>query len=192
MPTSFLTPQYLQSLVTGNEVLKDAEDQEGEESRHSTDDNFRKMISSVSPRVEDEDDDGRPAEYTMAIEDLCTEDDDKSNLRQVCAKLLDFNWVFSGNNAEKFIGVLAETDNDEIFAQDQIRVLIMFLWDSYYVAIMKTLFWPFVIYSLSYSYYVTFLSMEHSNEFSWKNCLEWACLVIAGKCYITFVLLEVI
>ena len=47
---------------------------------------------------------------------MATEKEDTSNLRQVEAKLLDFNWIFIGQNAAKFITVLSETDNDEIFA----------------------------------------------------------------------------
>ena len=64
-------------------------------------------------------DDGGPAKYSLeTVEDLTNEREDSSNMRQVCAKILDFNWIFSGNNAEKFITTLAETDNDDIFAQD--------------------------------------------------------------------------
>ena len=66
--------------------------------------------------------------YSIEIEELATEKEDNSSLRQVEAKLLDFNWIFTKQNACKFITVLAETDNDEIFATKQVRVLIDFLW----------------------------------------------------------------
>ena len=73
-----------------------------------------------------------PIEYSDDIEEIATDKEDTSNLRQVEAKLLDFNWIFTGNNACKFITVLAETDNDEIFATKQVRVLIDFLWQGYF------------------------------------------------------------
>ena len=57
-----------------------------------------------------------PSKYSEEIEDVATEKEDTSNLRQVEAKLLDFNWIFIGQNAAKFITVLSETENDEIFA----------------------------------------------------------------------------
>jgi hypothetical protein len=37
-------------------------------------------------------------------------------MKQVEAKLLDFDWIFTGDNAASMIKVLAETDNDEIFS----------------------------------------------------------------------------
>jgi len=41
---------------------------------------------------------------------------DDSNLKQVEAKILDFNWVFIGDNNARFIKILSATENDEIFA----------------------------------------------------------------------------
>ena len=84
-----------------------------------------------------------------------------SNLRQVEAKLLDFNWIFTGKNAQKFIQVLATTDNDEIFATKQVRVLIDFLWQGYFWVIMEKLFMPFCLYLASFSYYVTYVLKGH-------------------------------
>ena len=51
-----------------------------------------------------------------------------ANIKQVEAKLLDFNWVFIGDNSARLLKSLAETENDEIFAQKQISVFIDFLW----------------------------------------------------------------
>jgi len=41
---------------------------------------------------------------------------DDSNLKQVEAKILDFNWVFIGDNSQRLTQILSTTDNDEIFA----------------------------------------------------------------------------
>ena len=105
---------------------------------------------------------------------------------------MEFNWIFNGQNAAKFIKILAETNNDDIFATKQIRVMIEFLWTGYYDTIMTQLFYPFLVYFICFSYYVTYLSTEHSNEMDFNFCIEYACLIIAGKMFITFVLLECI
>lgn len=62
---------------------------------------------------------------------------DDSNLKQVEAKILDFNWVFIGDNTARLIKTLSETDNDEIFATSQIRVFVDFMWQGYYDAIFS-------------------------------------------------------
>ena len=71
-------------------------------------------------------------------------------------------------------------------------MLIEFLWVGYREAILKQLFYPFIIYMVSFSFYVTYLSKEHDNEFNTLFCLEMACLVIAGKFGLNFLLLELI
>lgn len=38
-------------------------------------------------------------------------------MKQVEAKLLDFDWIFTESNAIEMVKVLAETENDEIFSQ---------------------------------------------------------------------------
>ena len=142
-------------------------------------------------QIDDAVNDG-PSKYTLEVEDVATDKEDTSNLRQVEAKLLEFNWIFIGQNAAKFVTVLSETDNDDIFATQQIRVLIEFLWQGYFKAIRDKLFIPFVGYMVSYSFYVTYLSKEHSNEFNFWFCAEMACLVICGKLGMRFLLLEAI
>jgi hypothetical protein len=43
---------------------------------------------------------------------------DDSCIKQIEAKILDFNWLFTGENTKTMMSTLAETENDEIFAQD--------------------------------------------------------------------------
>lgn len=51
------------------------------------------------------------------IEAIASTDQTAENImKQVEAKLLDFNWIFTENNAATLIKILAETTNDEIFA----------------------------------------------------------------------------
>lgn len=57
--------------------------------------------------------------YDIAIDEAVlpnNEEKEGSKLKQVEAKLLDFDWVFNGDNAKNLIAILAETTNDEIFA----------------------------------------------------------------------------
>ena len=56
-----------------------------------------------------------PMKYSDAVEPKTYGADD-SNLKQVEAKILDFNWVFIGDNAGRLVEILSQTDNDEIFA----------------------------------------------------------------------------
>ena len=93
--------------MQGEELKKDEEDDEAE-----VNDNFMQALLGVGDEAEE-----GPAKYIEEeVEALTTDREDASNLRQVEAKLLEFNWIFSGQNAAKFVSALAETDNDEIFA----------------------------------------------------------------------------
>ena len=95
-------------------------------------------------------------QYNMlAVEELVQFDEAESTMKQVEAKLLDFDWIFTGENSACMIKVLAETENDEIFSQSQIRVLIEFMWQEYYDAIYSTLFIPYVLYFVAFSLYAT-------------------------------------
>jgi hypothetical protein len=60
------------------------------------------------------------------------EEQNENTYKQVEAKLLDFDWIFTNNNAATLIKILAETTNDEIFSCSQIRVFIEFMWKGYY------------------------------------------------------------
>lgn len=91
---------------------------------------------------------------------------DDSNIKQVEAKILDFNWVFVGDNAARLTKILAETDNDEIFATAQIRVFVDFMWQGYYSAIMDQLFIPFIFYFVSFILYTGYFSHHEENELS--------------------------
>jgi hypothetical protein len=45
--------------------------------------------------------------------------------------MLDFDWVFVNNNAVYLIKTLANTENDKIFEQEQIRIFVEFMWRIY-------------------------------------------------------------
>lgn len=88
---------------------------------------------------------------------------------------------------------MAETDNDEIFSCAQIRVLTEFMWQHYYVAIRDTLFYPYLVYFISFVAYVTkFASFEAGDTLSWAYFFQMMCLVLFGKNFITFAMLEIL
>lgn len=91
---------------------------------------------------------------------------DDSNLKQIEAKILDFNWVFIGDNAGRLVKILSETDNDEIFATAQIRVFVDFMWQGYFSAILEQLFIPFIFYFVSFILYTGYFSHHEENELS--------------------------
>ena len=108
------------------------------------------------------------------------------------AKVLDFDWIFTADNAAKFVKILAETKNDEIFASAQVRVFVNFMWYGYYEAIYSSLFIPFLFYFFSFLAFATMLGENPSKELDLHYVLELACLVIFGKTFVTFLLLEVV
>lgn len=137
------------------------------------------------------DNDDAPLKYSTQVEPQTYGADD-SNLKQVEAKILDFNWVFIGDNAARMMEILSSTDNDEIFACAQIRVFVDFMWQGYYDAIFSQLFLPFIFYFLSFILYTGFFSHHEENELSTQFICEIVCLVIFGKTFVTFLILEMI
>lgn len=147
------------------------------------------MVSEVVPKTQDDVD--APFKYGAAVEPQTHVADD-SNLKQVEAKILDFNWVFIGDNTARLIKTLSETDNDEIFATSQIRVFVDFMWQGYYDAIFSQLFVPFIFYFVSFILYTGYFSHHEEDELGMKFILEICSLVVFGKTFITFLILEMI
>lgn len=134
-----------------------------------------------------------PIKYSVeAIEQLATTTSEESNLKQVEAKILDFDWVFNGNNASTFLSALGNTENDEIFACAQVRVFIEFLWQDYYKAIMRSLFIPFLFYFGSFTAYCTYFGHNQGDGLTFEFISMLCCLVIFGKTFFTFLILEII
>ena len=71
-------------------------------------------------------------------------------------------------------------------------MVIEFLWVGYFAAILDKLFYPFILYFAAYFYYVTYLTKETNNEFGYTFCLEMICLVISGKLFVHFLILELV
>lgn len=106
--------------------------------------------------------------------------------------MLDFNWAFIGDNSARMMNILASTDNDEIFAQAQIRVFVDFMWQGYYEAIFNQLFLPFILYFLSFIAYTGYFSRFEDTDIDINFVCEILCIVIFGKTFVTFFILEMI
>lgn len=132
-----------------------------------------------------------PIKYSQAVEPVAKEAE-KSNIKQVEVKLLDFNWVFIGDNAARLLRVLSTTENDSIFAQAQIRVFVDFMWQGYYDAIFSQLFLPFICYFLSFILYTTYFAHHKIDDISFNFIMKIICLVVFGKTFVTMLILEII
>jgi len=66
------------------------------------------------------------------------------------------------------------------------------MWQGYYSAILDQLFIPFVFYFVSFILYTGYFSHHEENELSANFILEIVTLVIFGKTFVTFVILEMI
>lgn len=119
-------------------------------------------------------------------------EDDDSNQKQVEAKVLDFNWVFTGDNAERLVKILAKTENDQIFATEQIRVFVDFMWDGFFYAILKYLFIPYCLYFLAFIVYTSYFSHGEGADSWWATVGEVCCLIVFGSMLVAFTVLEVI
>lgn len=105
------------------------------------------------------------------------------------AKILDFNWLFVGNNAIEFITALADTENDDIFATTQIRVLVDFMWETYYTYIFRSLFMPFIFYFASFVIFATYttphLALNYTDENGEVQSLMFN-FIVQIICIVTF------
>lgn len=105
MPTAFLTNETIQSLVY--EKMNYVEAPEDEEAPPEEIDAGSKELTMSN---------GFRKYSVAAIEEVVTFDEAENTVKQVECKLLDFDWIFTGDNAANMMKVLAETSNDEIFA----------------------------------------------------------------------------
>ena len=175
--TAYLTAEYMQSLTSKKAMDGDLVEAE---------------MELVPDHIHEDDEEDAPVPYSEAVETVTHENDDESNLKQVEAKVLDFNWVFTSDNAARLVKILADSSNDEIFATDQIRVFVDFMWEGYFYAILDNLFIPFCFYFLAFILYSGYFSHQESDQLSWIFVGEICCLVTFGKMFVTFTVLEII
>jgi hypothetical protein len=66
------------------------------------------------------------------------------------------------------------------------------MWQGYYGAIFDSLFVPFIFYFLAFIAYTGYFSNHEENELSANFIFEIICIVVFGKSFITFLILELI
>jgi Ion transport protein len=176
VPTAFLTDKTLQNLVNKafNTSQPENEPEEIDTSAKQADAN-NYIQARYDPKT---------------VEALAVLDEAENNKKQVEAKLLDFDWIFTENNAGAMIKCLAETSNDEIFACQQIRILIEFMWQYYYSAIKRSIFYPYVAYFIAFQLYATKLAAHVGDAVDAGYYAEKIALGVFALGWIRFLFLE--
>jgi hypothetical protein len=111
---------------------------------------------------------------------------------QVKCKILDFDWILIPGNAEYLIKVLANTNNERIFNQAQIRVFVEFMWEIYEKRLKHLLFIPFIALWLTFCMYATYFNGAENNILDPHYIGKLSCLVIFGKMWFKFFFFEII
>lgn len=77
--------------------------------------------------------------------------------KRVEIQAIEFDWIFYGPAADSFLSRLADSDNDNLFTINTIKVIILFLWNKYFYRIFFIIFMPFCLYITTFCLYVTFI-----------------------------------
>jgi hypothetical protein len=91
-------------------------------------------------------------------------EDIDDGIKRIEISALEFDWVFHGDSAVNFIKMLANTDNDNLFALQTVRIIVMFLWHKFFHRILTVIFFPFIIYLVTFCVYVTFIFTKQSED----------------------------
>jgi hypothetical protein len=95
--------------------------------------------------------------YHPLIKSKAAEDPNESNMKRVEVCALEFDWIFHGKDSDDFIERLAETDNDNLFTINSVRIIVSFMWTRYFYRILNVIFIPFMVYILFFCVYVTYI-----------------------------------
>lgn len=72
--------------------------------------------------------------------------------------MVEFDWVFQGDEGEMFVEELANSDNEDIFKVETIRICILFLWNFYFYRILLAVFVPYFFFFCCFFFYSTFVT----------------------------------
>jgi len=103
------------------------------------------------------------SQYDSQLYDSDQVKDLKHQKKRIEVTAVEFDWIFHGKDSHNFIKRLAETENDNLFLIPAVRVIILFLWQKYFYRIVYYLFFPFLLYLISFCFYAT-LSYEKKAE----------------------------
>ena len=113
-------------------------------------------------------------------------------MKAVDVKLLDLDWLFEGDNAQKFVWMLSLTSNEGLFKSRQVITVIDLLWEKYQLVIRDKVFVPYSIYFISTVIYFTFLlaPVDKSNWFMIGIEMAIRLLILINMCL--FEVLEIV
>ena len=70
------------------------------------------------------------------------------NLKRVTVEALDMDWIFYEDNAKTLLEILSDSQNEKVLTKKSIRTFINFMWKYYQSAIIRRIFFPYVLYLL--------------------------------------------
>ena len=82
---------------------------------------------------------------------------------------------FENKNADKLLLVLSETENIELFTSASVRAIIELKWPLVQRAMIKYLFYPFLVLHFCFTYYAVYLfeNLQDTSEDTSKEDLGW-------------------
>lgn len=78
--------------------------------------------------------------------------------KRIEISMIEFDWVFKGDEGALFVEQLANSSNDDIFKVETIRICILFLWQYYFYRILICVFIPYLTFFVAYFIYSTFVT----------------------------------
>ena len=84
------------------------------------------------------------------MNDILFKKSDAVETQRCRIEALDFDWIFKGNNASRFLKLLSESDNGALCEQKSVRIFIELMWDQFQPNIIKYVFLPYLFYLFSF------------------------------------------
>ena len=85
-------------------------------------------------------------------------------MKRVIIKGIEFDWIFTGKDADQFLKDLGETNDMDILSQPIIKDIILYQWKYYKINLIKYLLVPYIIYFWLFLVYVTWIIKEVEDE----------------------------
>jgi len=105
------------------------------------------------------------AAFENTDEKLNVFDEEENILKRVSIKGIEFDWIFQGENCDRFLKDLCGSSNINLFGQDIVRDIILFQWKYFKEVIILKLFIPYIIYFGIFCLYTTWLlEKQHLEE----------------------------
>ena len=62
---------------------------------------------------------------------LASSYDDKSIVKRIKIEAIDFDWIFTGDNAKNMVNILADNASTKLLVQKSVRVFIHLIWKQF-------------------------------------------------------------